>query len=115
MYYGLRCAGIAAETLIDALRQGDVSAKQLAVYERRWKQLLGREIRKATLFRRVIERLSDRELNQLLSLAGQEAFMRLLERRANFDWHGDLIVGMSRNPRFAAALLRGVVRLWLPA
>ena len=114
LYYGLLCAKIAAETLGEALRAGDVSAKRLAAYEQRWRQQLGKEINRAALFRRVAERLSDRGLNQVISFARQDGFMRLVERRANFDWHGGLIVGMAKRPQFAMALLQGLVQSWRP-
>lgn len=115
LYYGLLCARIAAETLSEALREGDVSSKRLAAYEQRWKQQLGKEIAMAALFRWVAERLSDRGLNQVIHLARQDGFMRLVERRADFDWHSGLIVGMARKPRFAVALLQEILRSWLPA
>ncbi len=115
LYYGLLCAKIAAETLAEAFHQDKLSAQHLESYEVRWKHRLGKELRAALMFRQLIEQLSDRELDCLFQLARHDSFLRFLERRANFDWHRDLILHVSRKPRFAVALLQGMLRSWLPA
>ena len=43
IYYGLLCADIAADCLHQALKAGDLSARNLAHYERGWKKKLGRD------------------------------------------------------------------------
>ena len=115
MYYGLLCAKLAAETLTEALKVGDLSANRLVEYERRWRRTVGRELRTALMFRRVIERLSDRELDALFALVRRDGFLRLVERKASFDWHRNLILEMCRQPRFATTLVQGLLRSWLPA
>jgi len=115
LYYGLLCARIAAETLCEGLRDGELSARRLAQYEHRWRALLGRELQTALWFRRLIEGLSDQGLDGLFKLVQQNGFMQLVERRANFDWHRDLILGVSRKPRFVVALAQGLLRSCLPA
>ncbi len=114
LYYGLLAARIAAETLAEALRAGDLSARRLAGYERRWRAVLGPELRTALFFRTVAEHLTDSELDCLIRLACHERVMRLLRRRIRFDWHRDLIVGLVRRPQVAATFLRAVVRSCLP-
>lgn len=115
LYYGLQCAQLAAETVEEGLRRGDLSARHLSNYERRWKGLLGSELRAALIFRRLIERLSDRDLDRLFGVVMSDGFSRLIARKAKFDWHRDVILGVSSKPRFAIALAHGVVRSWLLA
>ena len=45
IYYGLLCADIAANNLHRALDADDLSARNLANYEREWKKKLGRELK----------------------------------------------------------------------
>lgn len=115
LYYGPLCARFAAQTLDEALRRDDLSARRLAGYERRWRARLGCELRTAVWFRRVIERLSDAELDALIGLfRTKDGLSRLMHRHANFDWHHRLILRACQQPRFAAAVVHGVLRSWLP-
>lgn len=115
LYYGLLCAQLAAETLGTQLGVDRLAARDLAVYERRWRERLGPELRVASAFRHLVERLSDRDLDHLFRLARRDGFMRLIERRANFDWHRQLIAEVCRKPRFSMALFQGFLRSWLSA
>lgn len=116
LYYGLLCARLAADTLAEGLHEGrGLSAAYLARYEARWRSQLGRELRIARMFRRLIEHLSDRQLDTLLHVVGQEGFMRVVRRNADFDWHGQLIRQIVRQPHAALTLAEGWLRSWLPA
>lgn len=114
LYYGLLCARVAGQVLSEHLRSGDVSARKLSIYEHCWRRVLGKELQTSLLFRRIIERLSDEELETLLGLAGHTRLMRLIERRADFDWHRGVILGLWRRPQFARVLLQGLMRSCLP-
>lgn len=87
LYYGLLCATLAAETLIQGFQEGDLSAGYLARYQARWRQLLGRELRTAARFRWLFEHLSDRELEQIVEVLRQDGLLQFLEEQADFDWH----------------------------
>ncbi|MEE9173415.1 MAG: NAD(P)/FAD-dependent oxidoreductase, partial [Thermoplasmata archaeon] len=65
IYYGLLCAEIAADTLNGALAGNDLSAENLAEYERRWKKKLGRELRVGYWARKLYERLSDGQIDRI--------------------------------------------------
>jgi len=115
LYYGLLCAQIAAETLSHGLHAGALSAASLAAYELRWNDVLGKELRTALWFRRVVQRLSDRDLNVLFDVILHENLLAWVDHRVNFDWHHQAILGIASRPRFALALMQGLLRSWLPA
>jgi digeranylgeranylglycerophospholipid reductase len=89
IYYGLLCADIAADTLHRALSDDDLSAKRLALYEKAWRDKLGREIKTGCRARRLFERLSYKQIDRLFKLAkscGIEEAVRKADK-VSFDWH----------------------------
>ncbi|MCI4344757.1 MAG: geranylgeranyl reductase family protein, partial [Thermoplasmata archaeon] len=67
IYTGMRCAQIAAEVAHRALGSNDLSARALAVYDASWKAELGEEFSKALYLRRLLLRLSDADLEKVVS------------------------------------------------
>jgi geranylgeranyl reductase family protein len=94
IYYGLLCADIAAATLNNALDDDDLSAKRLARYERGWRKKLGRELRTGYWFRKIFERLSNRQIDRLFQIikAGGIDEALLKAEDVSFDWHGRTIM-----------------------
>lgn len=66
IFTGMRCAEIAAEVASTALARGDLSEPSLAEYDRRWREELGEEFRRALYLRRLVTRLSDEELDRVV-------------------------------------------------
>jgi len=97
IYYGILCAELAARTLDDGLRRGDLSARRLAGYERSWRAELGRELRVGSAFRRIGERLDDKRLDRLVR-AFREPEIRDLVRHASFERHSSFILALARTP-----------------
>ncbi len=110
IYYGLISAHLAAETIIGAFNRGDFSAQSFAIYDRRWKRELGRELLVDRLFRRLATRLTDHEIDMLFSLASVNGLMPKLIRHVRFDWHKDAIITLLRNPIVAALFVRALFR-----
>ncbi len=108
IYYGLLCAGIAADVLDRAMAGGDFSARALSEYDRRWQRLLARELRLGRWGRRAFERLSDRRMDRLFRVVkdSQSTESMLNDASFSFDWHGRLILTALRRfgPRAALAL-----------
>ena len=111
IYYGLLCAELAAETIDGAIGRDSFSSGSLAVYDRRWKRLLGRELRIGRWARSAYERLDDRQIEALIETAYEKRIHEALIESPDFsfDWHGKLVIrGLRRfGPRAAFALLRG--------
>jgi len=109
IYYGMLTAGLAAEVLDGALRNDRLHAGRLAEYEVRWRALLEAEIEAGLRLRRAFHRLSDGQMDFLLSLTRQNGIHELIEAKADFDWHQTLIEAVFRH-EVIGSLLWGALR-----
>ena len=93
IYYGLLCANIAAEHLHSSLLKDNLSAKSLAGYQRKWKKLLGQELRTGYWARRVFDHLGDRQIDRLLDTVESTGILDALLKAddLSFDWHGGAV------------------------
>lgn len=94
IYYGLLSAEIAADVLHPALEEGDFSSKRLARYERGWRNKLGREIRTGYWFRKLFERLSNRQIDRIFEIVKAGGIDEALLKAEDiaFDWHSRTIM-----------------------
>jgi geranylgeranyl reductase family protein len=104
VYLGVRAARLAAETAIRALEAGDTSRSALLAYERAWQRLEGHEVRVGGWLRRAFRRLSDRELDWIISVAGEPWAQEAISRLGDIDYPAQLL----------SALMRGAGRRVLP-
>src|SRR4029450_6390518 len=65
IFYSLFSGRLAAETLIDALRDDRLSRGDLRAYETRWRAELGPHLQVSSYFRRLFTKLTDRQLETL--------------------------------------------------
>jgi digeranylgeranylglycerophospholipid reductase len=89
IYYGLLCADIAASTLQQALATGDLSARGLADYERKWQKKMGGELKRGYRVRRFYEHLSDQQIDRLFDNIDASGLAEVLlgDSNVSFDWH----------------------------
>jgi flavin-dependent dehydrogenase len=94
IYYGLVCADIATDVLHQAFSSGDFSARHLSHYQKEWKRRLGREIRIGRFARGLYQRLDDRQIDHIFSLAQADGIHQALLNSPDFsfDWHGEFIL-----------------------
>ena len=94
IYYGLLCADIAADSLHRALQSGELSARQLAGYEKAWKKRLGSELGTSYWARRLYGLLSDAHIDRIFDIISENGIDRaLLEADdLSFDWHGRAVL-----------------------
>ncbi len=59
------CAKIAGEVAAEAIKGEDISAEFLKRYEERWNDKVGNVIKKSLKYRKVLDKLNDKELNAL--------------------------------------------------
>jgi flavin-dependent dehydrogenase len=97
IYYGLLAARLAAETISTAFAQGDFSAASLRTYERAWQALLADELALGLSFRKLYGWLGDRQMDGLLRYIARNGLKDLIRRKANFDWHRELIADLGRH------------------
>ena len=100
IYYSLLSGRLAAETLLPALDRDELDARSLSVYETRWREQLGPDIRVGLAFRAVAARLSDRSIRALVELARVDGIVPLLKQHADFNWHRGAALALLRNPSF---------------
>ncbi len=72
---------MAAEAAIDAFKKKDLSQKQLAIYEKKWRASEGQKLQKRLLLRKVMEKLSDDDINFIFSHLDDEKVQAILEGR----------------------------------
>jgi geranylgeranyl reductase family protein len=109
IYYGLLSGRLAAETLDEALGRDALTARHLRVYETRWRERLGPEIRAGLAFRAVASRVSDRGINALVELARVDGIVPLLKETANFNWHRTAAIALLRHPAFRKIVLGSIL------
>ncbi len=64
LFTGMTAGKLAAETLLEGFRSGDLSGKGLSIYEKRWKAAYGKELRNSYRVRQVFVRMGDRDLDK---------------------------------------------------
>jgi len=106
IYYGLLCAEIAANTIHEAIASDDLSAKMLGRYEKAWKKTLGRELKVDYYARKLYEKLSDRQIEQMFNIIQSNGIHKSLLSSPDFsfDWHSDLILGAFRHKALRKAI-----------
>ena len=94
VYYGLLCADIAADVLLQALEAGDYSEKHLSRYQKRWKGEIGRELRVGYIARRIYEKRTNSQIDRLFNILQSKGIIESLQASPDisFDWHSRAIV-----------------------
>jgi flavin-dependent dehydrogenase len=105
IYYGLLCAGLAAGVLSAALEEDDLTAARLAVYQKQWRHLLGKDIKLGSMARRFYQLLGDGQIDSLFGLANASGVVEALiaEENLTFDWHGRVILSLVKKRFLAGA------------
>jgi geranylgeranyl reductase family protein len=65
LYTGLRAARWGAMTAVEAMEEGDLSAKRLSEYDSRWRADIGKEMERGLLIRKVFVNLTDRKMDDV--------------------------------------------------
>ncbi len=96
IYTGLVAGRHAAEAAVAALVADDTTARILRSYERAWKSEIGRELTRSLRIRRFGLRLSDSDLDRLVSALGQETLQPLIARHGDIDYPSRLVLRLTR-------------------
>lgn len=73
IHVAAECAKIAGEVAAEAIESGRVDGKFLSRYEIRWRKKVGKNLERSLRFRKILDGLSDEELDSLLrSLEGKD-------------------------------------------
>ena len=106
IYYSLVSAALAADVLIDALLQNDLSASRLAPYERQWRGRLAAEFQAQLELRLAAHRMTDGDIEDLFELARTDGVMPIVRRTASFNRHRKLIIELLKHPPVRQLILR---------
>ena len=108
IYYAMASGKLAARAVLDAMEEGDLSARSLSRYQTAWKREFGDELRIGYYARMLFETMSDRQLDTLM-----EAFLspETQDRLVNapdfsFDRHSRTILRAVRDKR-VGKIIRG--------
>lgn len=110
IFYGLLCAEAAAHTAGMAFKTGNFGTGSMRKYEERWREKLGWEMRIGSFFRRLAERLTDQEIDDLFRIVQSDGILSAVTKRARFDWHRGVIYFALRHPALGRIFLRGLFR-----
>ena len=98
--FGHLGAKIAAGVLDEALNSGNLTAGQLARYQKQWKAKMGKELSRGYLARWAYARLSDRQIERIFNILDSSGAAEALLRSGDFsfDWHsGTILAGLRRS------------------
>jgi digeranylgeranylglycerophospholipid reductase len=115
IYFGLLCADLAAETLHAAFEAGDFSSTMLSEYQKKWKHLLGSELRLGGWAHSLFARMSDRRIDWVFEQAGRKGLAEAIgsSDHIGFDWHGSAMLQLGKRflwtHRKAARNSQGVI------
>jgi len=92
IFYGLLCSEIAVNVLQEGFSKEDLSEKQLIQYDKLWKSKLGKELRMGIWMRKIMKRLTDRQIDKVFEFIRERVSVReMLERKIKFDYHTGVI------------------------
>jgi geranylgeranyl reductase family protein len=100
IYFGLLCADLAAKTISDAFKIKDFSARFLRRYEVNWKKKIEFDLTMSLYLRKLIAHLNDEQIEGLIQFSTQEPIQKLIEKYADFDYHGKFIRELIKRPAF---------------
>jgi len=105
LYFGLMCADLCADAILEAWQGGDFQPARLAAYDRRWKSRFRLELRAGALVRRLFEHVDDHEIEELMGLLETPEVRRVLVEEGDFDCHLPLLASLTGLPGVRRAAL----------
>ncbi len=106
LYYGLRAARHAIDTVNAAFLSKDFSARLLAGYQRQWQAELMGDIRLSRLGRKIFEKFNNQQIEGIFNsiIKGGLAEKFAMDQSLTFDSHGRVVLKTLKEPAFYRAL-----------
>jgi flavin-dependent dehydrogenase len=95
---GLTCARIAGETAGQAIKEDNYSADVLKQYQVKWGHELGFDMKAMLFARKLLNRLSDREIDRLFSASIKLRLEETLIHVKNLDFQGKEVARLTVHP-----------------
>jgi digeranylgeranylglycerophospholipid reductase len=83
IYFGLKCAEIACKTANQCLEKDTLGGTHLKQYDAIWKKTIGQELKTTLIIRKIMSRLTDKELDQIFLILNDRKIRNIIEK------HGD--------------------------
>ncbi|MCK5626977.1 NAD(P)/FAD-dependent oxidoreductase [Candidatus Bathyarchaeota archaeon] len=83
IYFGLKCAEIACKIANQCLEKDTLGGTHLKQYETIWKKTIGRELKTTLFVRKIMNSLTDEELDQMFLILNDKKIKNIVEK------HGD--------------------------
>jgi digeranylgeranylglycerophospholipid reductase len=103
--FGLACGQMAGEVAARAVLEDAMTASNLSIYERRWRQLIGFDLAAMSWLRRLLYRLPDRQLDRIFAISSDLKVDDVLNRTTDIDFQGRTLFSLARDPRLFISLL----------
>ncbi|MEM2320768.1 MAG: NAD(P)/FAD-dependent oxidoreductase [Candidatus Bathyarchaeia archaeon] len=95
--FGGICARIAGRVASKAVMSGSIRGKFLRAYEEEWRSMIGNELKRALLVRKILNNLSDRDMDKIFSIAVREKVHdEVVLRGANMDYQAITLIKVLR-------------------
>lgn len=101
---GLTCAQVAGEVAAHAVEADDFSGGLLRVYEARWRQKIEFDMKAMLFARKLLNRLSDREIDKLFNIAAKLRLNETLAHVKDVDFQGNALLRIVKSPSAVATL-----------
>jgi digeranylgeranylglycerophospholipid reductase len=113
IFTGMRSAEILAEVADHALRRNDLTEATLSEYDRRWRDELGEEFRRALYLRRVFTRLSDADLDAVVAALRGAGLTSTIVAFGDIDFPTHVVRQLLRqSPSLVRLLPKAVGAFW---
>ncbi len=110
VYTSLVAARHAAVSVREAFERDAFGAKSLAVYERRWKREIGRELRKSWHLRHFGLAMSGAQIERVVRALRSPGLQRLTDQHADIDYPSKVLLRLARSLPALATLSAVTVR-----
>jgi geranylgeranyl reductase family protein len=97
IYTSLVAARHAAQTAVEAFAADDFGARKLAVYEKRWKREIGRELLRSLRLRRFGLGLSEDEVERVVTALRSDGLQQLAARHGDIDYPSRVLLRLARS------------------
>jgi geranylgeranyl reductase family protein len=102
--FGLTCARIAAETVVDVIGRDDLSAGSLQLYQKRCDETLGFDVSVMLRIRKTLDSLSDEKLDSALRFVARLGLNKALSDVEEIDFQGQTLLKTLTKPVAFASL-----------
>ncbi|MDI6691269.1 MAG: NAD(P)/FAD-dependent oxidoreductase [Candidatus Bathyarchaeota archaeon] len=99
LIFGLSCASIAAEVVHEALVRNDFSSEFLSIYQKRYEETFGFDMKFMLKVRKILNAMSDAEIHQAITLCKKLNLNKTLYNVKDIDFQGKSLLYLLRSPR----------------